>query len=577
MTSQFEQDRFPQSLFGAILAGGLAIGGLAIVVLIIRTTWRGRDKSLRARYAMGHSPGNRTILVNVEEDQPSILLHRGKVHDLTSTSRTASHGDTQGKSNGRRETVKSSRIDLGQDTFFVVFGSKGADRLEAFIDDRIPQQSFYIPHTNRVSEIVAEYNFSKANEIFLFSRSRDQDLQNISILREIEASFARGEKNSDLQLIVQIHNRSLEKHIETLCPRTFPNMVLISVEDPVVGFVEELLIPSNSDQLVKVPTNESVESLRANLPSFSFRNGQPLIKQDEKVFVINGGHLAETLLIKLLEKLGPERVTHIVPKGYDYSLPALLEKLRDPVLKDQITRELGSDEERYEFIERGMIRGKDQRFIVSVETTEASSRCFSAERLLEEVHAEFINQEDSLRKFVVHVSQSTDSELEHRRFLGSSVINASVTQKSFQLAFVKSYLWLKYGVHHEKIAEDPIKKIVALSGKIATWASNFDVTHAGYQPKWSGSDQFVSFVGRRVDSVIKVENDSHQLVENDPHQYESSVVAVARLQFNASDRSVALRVIEDGTSEIGMDDLIIRSPLPGLKIEHGKTQVDVEE
>jgi hypothetical protein len=354
-------------------------------------------------------------------------------------------------------------------------------------------------------------------------------------------------------------------------------MVLISVDDPVVGFVEELLIPSNSDQLVKVPTNESVESLRANLPSFSFRNGQPLIKQDEKVFVINGGHLAETLLIKLLEKLGPERVTHIVPKGYDYSLPALLEKLRDPVLKDQITRELGSDEERYEFIERGMIRGKDQRFIVSVETTEASSRCFSAERLLEEVHAEFINQEDSLRKFVVHVSQSTDSELEHRRFLGSSVINASVTQKSFQLAFVKSYLWLKYGVHHEKIAEDPIKKIVALSGKIATWASNFDVTHAGYQPKWSGSDQFVSFVGRRVDSVIKVENDSHQLVENDPHQYESSVVAVARLQFNASDRSVALRVIEDGTSEIGMDDLIIRSPLPGLKIEHGKTQVDVEE
>ena len=575
MTSQFEQDRFPQSLFGAILAGGLAIGGLAIVVLIIRTTWLGRDKSLRARYAMGHSPGNRTILVNVEEDQPSILLHKGKVHDLSSTSQIASHSSTQGKSNGRHDSVKSSRIDLGQDTFFVVFGSKGADRLEAFIDDRIPQQSFYIPHTNRVSEIVAEYNFSKANEIFLFSRSRDQDLQNISILREIEASFARGEKNSDLQLIVQIHNRSLEKHIETLCPETFPKMVLISVEDPIVGFVEQLLVPSIPGKLVNGPIGQDAEFLRANLPSFSFCNNQSLIKQDEKVFVVNGGHLAETLLIKLLDNLGPDRVTHIVPKGYDYSLPALLEKLRDPVLKDQITRELGSDEERYEFIERGMIRGRDQRFIVSVETTEASARCFSAERLLEEVHAEFINQEDSLRVFGVHVSQSTDSELEHRRFLGSCVINGSVTQKSFQLSFVKSYLWLKYGVHHEKIAEHPIKKIVDISKKIATWASNFDVTHAGYQPKWSGSDQFVSFVGRRVDSVIKVEDDSRQLVENDPHQYESSVVAVARLQFNASDRSVALRVIEDGAAEIGMDDLIIRSPLPGLRIEYRRTDVDV--
>ena len=576
MTSQFEQDRFPQSLFGAILAGGLAIGGLAIVVLIIRTTWRGRDKSLRARYAMGHSPGNRTILVNVEEDQPSILLHKGKVHDLSSSSRTASHSGSHSKSNGRHDSVKSSRIDLGQDTFFVIFGSKGADRLEAFIDDRIPQQSFYIPHTNRVSEIVAEYNFSKANEIFLFSRSRDQDLQNISILREIEAIFKRGDKNPDLQLIVQIHNKAVEKHIKTLCPTIIKNMVLISVEDPVVGFVEELLIPSNSDQLVKVPTNESGESLRATLPSFSFRNGQPLIKQDEKVFVINGGHLAETLLIKLLEKLGPERVTHIVPKGYDYSLPALLEKLRDPVLKDQITRELGSDEERYEFIERGMIRGRDQRFIVSVETSEASSRCFSAERLLEEVHAEFINQEDSLRKFGVHVSQSTDSELEHRRFLGSSVINASVTQKSFQLSFVKSYLWLKYGVHHEKIAEDPIEKIVKLSGDIATWASNFDVTHAGYQPKWSGSDQFVSFVGRTVEAVRENSHKEEGSViaeSKDRDKEEGSVVAVARLQFHASDRTVALRIFEDGADEIEMDDLIIRSPLPGIEIKHHKTDI----
>ena len=66
---------------------------------------------------------------------------------------------------------------------------------------------------------------------------------------------------------------------------TFEKMVLISVEDPVVGFVEELLIPSNSDHMVQVPTSETGESLRANSPSFSFRNGQPLIKQDEKVLV----------------------------------------------------------------------------------------------------------------------------------------------------------------------------------------------------------------------------------------------------------------------------------------------------
>ena len=50
---------------------------------------------------------------------------------------------------------------------------------------------------------------------------------------------------------------------------------------------------------------------------------------------------------------------------------------------------------------------------------------------------------------------------------------------------------------------------------------------------------------------------------------------VARLQFNASDRSVALGVIEDGAAEIGMDDLIIRSPLPGLRIEYRRTDVDV--
>ena len=141
-----------------------------------------------------------------------------------------------------------------------------------------------------------------------------------------------GLRNIKSQLIVQIHNKAVKKHIETFCPVTFPMMELISVEDPVAGFVEQLLIPSNSDRLVEFPTDDSTEFLRVNLPSFSFRNGQPLIKQDEKVFVVNGGHLAETLLIKLLEKLGLERVTHIVPKGYDYSLPALLEKLRDPVL-----------------------------------------------------------------------------------------------------------------------------------------------------------------------------------------------------------------------------------------------------
>ena len=213
---------------------------------------------------------------------------------------------------------------------------------------------------------------------------------------------------------------------------------------------------------------------------------------------------------------------------------------------------------------------------MSVETSEASSRCFSAERLLEEVHAEFINQEDSLRKFGVHVSQSTDSELEHRRFLGSSVINASVTQKSFQLSFVKSYLWLKYGVHHEKIAEDPIEKIVKLSGDIATWASNFDVTHAGYQPKWSGSDQFVSFVGRTVEAVRENSHKEEGSViaeSKDRDKEEGSVVAVARLQFHASDRTVALRIFEDGADEIEMDDLIIRSPLPGIEIKHHKNDV----
>jgi hypothetical protein len=106
------------------------------------------------------------------------------------------------------------------------------------------------------------------------------------------------------------------------------------------------------------------------------------------------------------------------------------------------------------------------------------------------------------------------------------------------------------------------------------------VTHAGYQPKWSGSDQFVSFVGRTVESVKKnpqKNEDSVVAATKDTDQDESLHVEVARLQFNASDRTIALCIIEDGSAQIGMDDLIIRSPLPGLKIEHRKTQVDVEE
>lgn len=562
MTSQFEQDRFPQSLFGAILAGGLAIGGLAIVVLIVRTTWRGRDKSLRARYAMGHSPGNRTILVNVEEDQPSILLHKGKVHDSASSGKTASSGRIQENTNGRHETVRRSRIDLGQDTFFVIFGAEGENRLEAFIDDRIPQQSFYIPHTNRVSEVVAEYNFSKANEIFLFSRSRDQDLQNISILREINTRFAKGETNRDLRLIVQIHNQAVEKHIKVLCPEIFDQIVSISANDPMVEFVEQLLAPSVDGKLIEQFEKFESGSVDVCLPSFSYCNAKSLNTENEKIFVINGGYLAETLVINLLEKLGPERVTHVVPKGYDYSDPDLLEKLSDPKMKEMITRELASEEERLDFKEKRMIRGSDRRFILSVETIEASSRCFTSEEILEEVHAEFINQVDSEKVFAIHISLSIDSELEHRRFLGSTVINASVIQKSFQLTFVKTYLWLKYGGYRAAEPENTFKEIMKISEKIARWSSNFDITHAGYQPKWPGSDQFISFVGRSPESV-----------EKDGHEADSPVVAVVRLQQASEVRPIGLQVIEGSSAEIGVDDFIVRSPLREIKIEYHKTDV----